>query len=241
MKLNRLSVLVLFFSVLSLASVSQGTSWKGLFVAGDHSIENFDNGREDLTNLFTKLGDLESIQLSSSKKYVSVQKGVASATYENIAKSFGQMKVSLKANDGCFIHMTSHGAKAQGFYLALSGILDPATFSSLVNQACGSAPTVILISACYSGQFITEDLKGPNRVIMTAARPDRPSFGCSPDTEYTYWDGCLLEEVPRSQTWVELYKNVNSCIAEKEAKLNVRPSEPQAFFGENTMTWEIMK
>lgn len=241
MKIKSLSVSVLFFSVLALASVSQATSWKGLFVAGDHSIENFDNGREDLTNLFTKLGDLESIQLSSSKKYISVQKDVYSATYENIVKSFDLMKSKLKATDGCFIHMTSHGAKGQGFYLALSGILDPDTFSTLVNQVCGSAPTVVLISACYSGQFITEDLKGPNRVILTAARADRPSFGCSPDTEYTYWDGCLLEEVPKSQTWVELYKNVNSCIAAKEAKLNVRPSEPQAFFGENTKNWEILK
>lgn len=83
-------------------------------------------------------------------------------------------------------------------------------------------------------------MKGPNRVILTAARADRPSFGCSADTEYTFWDECLLENVPKSNTWPEAYANTNACITKKEKELGAQPSEPQAFFGENTKNWEVM-
>lgn len=83
-------------------------------------------------------------------------------------------------------------------------------------------------------------MKGANRIVLTAARADRPSFGCSADTEYTYWDGCMLQELPNSNTWVDLYKNVNSCITKKEALIGVQPSEPQAYFGENTKDWTIL-
>ncbi len=238
--MKTIASLVLFIAFVSTASVSHAITWKGIFIAGDDSIENFDNGREDLTKQFSLLGDLSTKQLSSSDDYVSEKDGVLEANAENIINAFETL--ATKSGEGCLIHMTSHGANGQGFYLAKAGpgILPPDVFSQLVDQACGQEPTVILVSACYSGQFITEDLKGPNRVILTAARADRPSFGCSPDTEYTYWDGCMLEQLPKSNTWSDLYTNVNACITTKEAAIGVQPSEPQAFFGENTKEWTIL-
>lgn len=226
-------IFVLFFSV-----HANALDWKGLFVAGDDSIENFDNGREDLTALFSQRGSLTTLQLSSSDKYIQPEKGVYEANAQNINEAFVQLKTT--GNEGCLIHMTSHGAKGQGFYLSRAGILPPSSLEKLVDYACGSQPTVILISACYSGQFITEGLKGPNRVILTAARADRPSFGCSADTEYTYWDACMIHELPNSKTWKELYQNVNACITNKESAIGATPSEPQAFFGDNTQDWTIL-
>lgn len=229
---------VLFATLLTSASVSHALSWKGIFIAGDDSIENFDNGREDLTQAFSAKGTLTTVQLSSSSKYIDDKAGVYAAIAENIIPAFENM--SLKSDEGCFVHMTSHGIKGQGFYLSMAGVLTPDVLNELVTTACGDAPTVILISACYSGQFVNDGLAGPNRVILTAARADRPSFGCSADTEYTYWDGCMLREIPNSNTWVELYANVNTCISDKEAAIGATPSEPQAFFGENTKDWTIL-
>lgn len=236
MKLKKyvLSSLIILFT----ASVSQALTWKGIFIAGDDSIENFDNGREDLTAQFSKMGTLQSLQLSSSNKYISVEKNVYEANANNLVGAFRQLG-SISA-EACLIHMTSHGAQGKGFYLSRAGILSPAYFEQLVNKACGNLPTVVLVSACYSGQFITEKLKGPNRVILTAARADRPSFGCSADTEYTYWDHCLLNELPRSEKWTDLYANVQACISEKESVLHAKPSGPQAFFGVNTKDWKIL-
>lgn len=232
-------VLVLLLA-LGISSSATAFTWKAIFIAGDDSIANFDNGREDLATMLSKLGKIDAIHLSSARNQISQARGVYPATIQNISKAFMKFPVS-ELSEGCLVHMTSHGSKHQGFYLSLSGILTPQHFAGLVNERCGNAPTVVLISACYSGQFITESLKGPNRIILTAASAERPSFGCSPDTHYTYWDGCLLEEIPRSETWVQLEQRVRSCITKKETALGVPSSNPQAYFGQNTKNWGILK
>jgi len=229
------AVLVLLLSV---SPAAHAVDWKGIFVAGDDSIDNFDNGREDLTAAFGRAGNLVSTQqLSSSDKFIGG--AVAEANGPNFVDAF--KKLGIKNGEGCFLHLTSHGAKHGGFYLSRAGVLPPASLADLVNKFCGQAPTVILVSACYSGQFITDALKGPNRVILTAAREDRPSFGCSADTRYTYWDECVLSEVPHARTWKELYTGVNACITTKENELGANPSGPQAYFGANTANWGILQ
>ncbi len=237
--MNFKNALLHFAIVLSTVSFAHAYNWKGIFIAGDDSIENFDNGREDLTAQFSKLGNLETLQLTSTDKYVSADKGVLLANATNLSSAFEQL--ATKSGDACLIHMTSHGSRGEGFYLAKAGMLTPKALEQLLDKACGQLPTVVLISACFSGQFITETIKNPNRVIFTAARADRPSFGCSADTEYTYWDECVLRELPASKKWTDLYQNVNACITKKESALGARPSEPQAYFGENTKNWEILK
>lgn len=241
--MNCKKLLTLLFVLFTVSPSAHAVSWKGIFIAGDDSIDNFDNGREDLTAAFARKGAFAStFQLSSSDRFIGGK--VFEANANNILNAFRALKI--QAGEGCFIHMTSHGAHGEGFYLSRAsgprqpGILPPSTVAALVNKVCGEAPTVVLVSACYSGQFITNELKGPNRVILTAAREDRPSFGCSADTRYTYWDECVLSELNSSNTWQDLYKNVNACISGKEAELGAKPSGPQAFFGANTANWAIM-
>jgi hypothetical protein len=231
MKLNLFAIVLFGF----LSAQAQTFTWKGIFIAGDDSIDNFDNSRVDLTNLMSRLTKMDSLQFTSSRDRVS--NSVMPATVKNIAAVMNATPVG--SNEGCFIHMTSHGAKHQGFYLSLSGILSPDSFAQLVNKRCGNAPTIVLISACYSGQFLTESLKGPNRIIMTAAIESRPSFGCSADTRYTYWDACLLSEIPQSRTWLELSKKVQACIQARETAEGFPGSFPQAFFGTNTLNWTV--
>lgn len=227
------------FVVGAISAQAHANTWKSIFVAGDDSIENFDKGREDLAALFGQIGTVQAIHHSAAPKLTRLGSPIRLATVRNIADSFS--KLDVKADEGCFVHMTSHGIKNGGFYLTRDQPLLPSAFAKMVNAACGDQPTVILISACYSGQFITDELKGDNRVIMTAAIEDRPSFGCSPDTEYTYWDGCLVSEVPHSRTWNEVYANVKTCVEKKEQAIGVRPSLPQAFFGANTGGWVILE
>ena len=235
MKLNQFAILFVLFGFLS--AQAQTFTWQGVFIAGDDSIENFDNSRIDLSKMMTGYTNMEAIHFTSTRHLVS--NDVMPATIKNISGVLNSTPVG--ANEGCFIHMTSHGAKHQGFYLSLSGILGPDLFAQLINKRCGNAPTIILISACYSGQFLTESLKGPNRIIMTAAIEDRPSFGCSADTRYTYWDACLLSEIPRSQTWAQVAKNVQACIQAKETAEGFPGSFPQAFFGTNTLNWQVRR
>ena len=187
--------------------------WHALFLAGDDSIENFDNGRRDLSAMLGEIGD------------------------DGLEQAFSTLHASK--GQGCLIHMTSHGNQ-DGLYLAHADTLDPSYFAQLVDRSCGKYPTVILISACYSGVFLIEALKGPNRVILTAARDDRPSFGCSSDTRYTYWDACLLDTIEAGMLWSEVYDGVRACVRRKEREVGSEASQPQAFFGTRTGDWSVV-
>lgn len=223
--------------------VSAHADWKSVFISGDDSIPNFDNGRIAISEMFHTLGAYKEFQthLTSDKKLVTSE--VKLATLNNIARGFLGLRVNKKT-DGCLLFMTSHGIKNFGFYLSSGyegkeGAITPDQLSEVLDATCGEVPTVLLISACYSGQFV-QKLARDNRVIMTAAIKDRPSFGCSTDTVYTYWDECLLDNIPHNNTWEELYSDVKSCITRKESALGFQPSLPQAFFGKNVRNLSIL-
>jgi hypothetical protein len=210
--------------------------WHALFLAGDDSIENFDNGRRDLTALFDQIGTMDDVQLTSSRQ-VARSEDIVLADADGIDQTFAQFGASK--GQGCLIHLTSHGSE-EGLYLSQAGTMEPAELERFVDRACDKYPTVILISACYSGVFLTDDLEGPNRIILTAARDDRPSFGCSSDTRYTYWDACLLDTIEDGALWRKIYDRVLSCVRRKERQIGAEASEPQAFFGANTHDWTVL-
>jgi len=229
----------LLLIALSASFSAQAVEWKSIFISGDDSIENFDNGRKTLSTMLAPLGAHVENQVHLTSADKEVKKGVKLATGENVVSAFQNLKITKK-KDGCFVFMTSHGAKNQGFYLSRAGILTPANLAQLLDTACGDEPTVVLISACYSGQFINNTLAKKNRVIMTAAIADRPSFGCSADTKYTYWDECIIDSLPSVNTWEELYTDVKACISDKETRLGFQASKPQAFFGESMKGLNIL-
>jgi hypothetical protein len=70
-----------------------------------------------------------------------------------------------------------------------------------------------------------------NRVIITAARADRSSFGCQADRTYTVFDECLLGALPETGAWRGVYQASLGCVRRRERELGVLPSQPQAFFG----------
>ena len=71
----------------------------------------------------------------------------------------------------------------------------------------------------------------PNRIILTAARDDRPSFGCQVHRTYNFFDECLLGVLPGSVTWRAAFGGAKGCVRQMERALKARPSEPQAYFG----------
>ncbi|MBT3980425.1 MAG: hypothetical protein HOE90_03680 [Bacteriovoracaceae bacterium] len=229
--------LFLSFHSFSQEIYSNNYDWKGIFISGDAKIANFDAGRTDISELFRSSGIDSQIHYSVDPNYVD-DRTVFSPTAENLIAGFSALEINPEL-DGCLIHMTSHGAKGKGFLIRGLGIIPPKFISSVVNSYCGNAPTVILISACYSGQFITSSLAGDNRIILTAAHKNLPSFGCSADEEYTFWDGCIIEEMGKSVTWADLHSNVKTCISSKEKALGVRPSLPQSYFGKNVKDLEV--
>jgi hypothetical protein len=97
----------------------------------------------------------------------------------------------------------------------------------MIDTACTGRPTVVIISACFSGVFVPA-LKGPDRMILTAARRDRSSFGCGESDRYPFFDDCMLRVWPSAADFSALGPLVTACVAAREAEVGARPpSQPQ--------------
>jgi hypothetical protein len=90
---------------------------------------------------------------------------------------------------------------------------------------------VVVISACFSGVF-TSALARKNRLVLTAARSDRSSFGCGESDKYPFFDGCVLESLPQSVDFLGLAARTRACVARREREEEMSPpSDPQISAG----------
>ena len=218
---------------------ADGTSnltWKAALMTGDDSLDTFDNARKTLTTEFLHMGVLPGNIKELSMNPHERKRGTMPSSAVNLAGALRELSVGDQ--DACLIHMTSHGSQ-QGFYLRNGPPISPQALNRILDSSCGERPTVVLISACYSGVFVGPAMQKKNRIILTAARQDRTSFGCSAENEYTYWDSCLIDSLPKSDSWKSLYGMIQQCVETKESRLTFKPSLPQAYFGEQVSDLKI--
>ena len=204
--------------------------WAVILVAGDYRAHSgapskvFDNARHDLGEAFAKIGFSKKNMAQFSVDY---DDGTDHADIGQIATAM--QTVAARAKDGCLIYFTSHGTP-DGIIVG-DAVLGGAQMRDMVNDACGSRPSVIVMSACYSGQFVSP-LMGDNRIILTAARPDRTSFGCGEMDHYTFFDDCFLRVLAIAGDFPSLGGLAQRCVAEREAQMKATPpSEPQVSVG----------
>ena len=214
------------------ASANQFANWAVLIVAGDDHAHDgthadvFDNARRDLAKSFAAIGFTPANMVEFS---VDPAPDAQETKISAIATALWD--VSNRAPGCCMIYFTSHGIYDKGILVG-NGILAPDRFATMVDNACGSKPAVIVMSSCFSGQFVPA-LSGQNRMIFTAARPDRTSFGCGADLKYTYFDQCFLEAFPGSGDFPGLAVLTNQCVTLREHKEGATPpSEPQLSVGD---------
>ncbi len=109
--------------------------------------------------------------------------------------------------------------------------IDPVWLKSALDKA-GIRWRVIVVSACYSGTFI-EPLKDENTLIITAARADRASFGCTNDADLTYFGRAFFAEGMREQSSLDgAFLQAVRRVGERETLMGFEPSEPQRYIGE---------
>jgi hypothetical protein len=237
MRPARLIVLVagFWFAALGWAqAASPFSDWSAVIVAGDWHAhdggpsEAFDNARRDVALALGRAGfEPQNIRQFSVRperyRDTHPQKAEPRGIYDAL------VALSRRTSGGCLFYMTSHGAP-QGAQLG-QGILQPATLANMLDQSCGERPTVVVISACFSGVFVPT-LAKPNRAVLTAARPDRTSFGCGQDDKYPYFDDCFLSSIPAAHDFSALAGAVRQCVRARETAEKVSPpSEPQFWVG----------
>jgi hypothetical protein len=202
--------------------------WQAVLVAGDDAQPVFDNAVDAFAR-WLGLGGVPSSdihRLSASPRDPRVEPASAERIIQRIA--------SLRARPGagCLIFITSHGQEGSGIWLAYSGeFLEPARLAQALSVGCAAVPSVVILSSCYSGVYTQGAMRAQNRIILTAARADRPSFGCQADRTYTVFDECLLAALPRAPTWRAVYAASLGCVRARERELEVLASQPQAWFG----------
>lgn len=152
------------------------------------------------------------------------------ATSASLGRSFQALAERSGAEDLIFIYLTSHGSAQHELHidqprLQLADL--PASELASLLTPLKDRYKVLVISACYSGGFIPE-LQDEKTLVITAARADRVSFGCSEENDFTYFGRALfaeaLQETDDLQRAFELAK---ASVAVREKSDGFEPSEPQ--------------
>lgn len=210
--------------------------WASFIVAADWTdsrgrpIEAFDNARRDLARAFEAVGfdrELMVDRTLNPERPDTAAPGEALRDFETAAQ---------QGTRGCLAYFTSHGAPSRGsqpgfIVFGPGGRLEPASMRTILERTCGTRPTVVVVSACFSGGFIPA-LAAPNRLIITAARLDRSSFGCGAGVTYPYFDDCVMRSLETAPDFIALAGQARACVAERERAEGLSPpSEPQVSIG----------
>jgi Peptidase C13 family len=144
-----------------------------------------------------------------------------------------------RSEDALILYATAHGAPGIGVVYKDSdkgyGMVAPKRLGGLLDQL-GIVRRMLLISACYSGQFV--GLATPESVVVTAADDDRTSFGCAPANDWTFFGDALINHAFRKpQPFAAATDEAFKLISDWEYKEGLTSSKPRLFMGEKAKSW----
>jgi len=144
-----------------------------------------------------------------------------------------------KREDALILYTTSHGAPLgivyndgdQGF-----GAISPARLADMLGQL-GFRRRVIIVSACFSGLFISP-LAGEDTAILTASAGDRTSFGCQANADWTFFGDALINHALRkAQPLDAAAAEARALVEAWEARGRLTPSLPRTLIGAGAARW----
>ena len=134
--------------------------------------------------------------------------------------------------DVLFLLVSSHGApRGLGVEVSGSGLMTARQLRAMLD-ASRIKNRVIVVSACYAGQFIGP-LAGPNTVVITAANATNPSFGCSNQRTYTYFGDAFFNYgiAQKGRDLKGAFAVAKTTVTQWERRDGERPSQPQISVG----------
>jgi hypothetical protein len=162
------------------------------------------------------------------------------ATTENVEQVLLKVGAMARPQDKVVVLLTTHG-NVDMLSVNFNDKEYPHINGRALNQwlaGLRGKPTLLLVSACFSGSFL-QTLSGPSRVVLTAAARDRSSFGCQFQSTNTYFVDALLNQSSLKDRSIEqLMEQAKIAIdkRERDGKLSP-PSLPQMFVGTAAKTW----
>jgi len=167
------------------------------------------------------------------------------ATRTSVKKSLQALDAAMDpSEDLLLVHFVSHGDSGGNLYFADNKL--PLNDLSTADgkqwlDALRAQHQWIIVSACYSGQWI-EALTSPGRAVFTSAAADRTSFGCSDDSLRTWFSAALygdaLEDgIGDPAAW---FAAADQRVTEMEKEQGIEEaahSLPQAAIGSEFIQW----
>jgi hypothetical protein len=177
------------------------------------------------------------------------------ATPDNFQAAIGKIGRTIDPKeDLVVVFITSHGGPDGAVGVQekgrLSGALRPLNLRQSLQQA-GIRSRVVIVSACFSGNFIPP-FNDPDTLVLTAAAADKTSFGCEPSRDFTYFGDAMFNHALRGGEGVlAAYDEALGLIAKWEGELHANweklpgpqraatpepvPSNPQKNIGDNIL------
>ena len=178
--------------------VSSPSGWQAVLVAGDNAQPVFDNAVAAVRNWLAAGGvPAQNIHVLSATQGATqgARQGAAEpASAERVLARIAALRPA--PGEGCLSLLRPGGPRERGLSLThLAASSASRRTGAGLSAGCARAPTVIIVSGCYHGGFTA--MRAPNRIVITAARADRPSFGCAVERTYAVFDECLIGSLPQ--------------------------------------------
>jgi len=155
------------------------------------------------------------------------------ATVTSIDRAIQSLAEQMDPDQDILVtYFTSHGTRDHRFYINQPGLeLNNLAASQLATmlERIPVKHKVIIISACFSGGFI-DHLKDEHTMILTSARHDNVSFGCSDDSEFTYFGRAFFANALQyTSSFRDAFHLAFKEISRWEAEDEYDPSIPQIY------------
>jgi hypothetical protein len=223
------TVLVALLLTASLAcSAQSNTRWHVVLAAVGNEQNVFDNFVSDFAGMLKGHSDIASF----TELHASMDGRWTASGLVGLERSLAMLMP--QEGEGCLVYLTGHGAP-DGIAMSAdtpTRYVRPGRLELMLNP-CAGRPTILVVSACFSGTYMRPGITRDERIVMTASAANLPSFGCSNNLHYTFFDQCFMDAWPHHNNWGLLADDVRTCVNSTETKNNFPASKPQVFFGPN--------
>jgi hypothetical protein len=149
-------------------------------------------------------------------------------------------QVADPREDVLVLYTTSHGSPEDGLQYKDPkrgyGWISPQRLGTMLGVS-GMPNRLLTISACYSGIFLPH-LASDSSVVISAAASDRPSFGCSPGNDWTYFGDAFINRALRKpQPLPAAFAEARRQVGRWEARDKLPGSNPQISIGKDVLRW----
>ena len=201
--------------------------------APDASQDVFLKEMRYVRRLFEERFDTAGRSIALASSYDALEElPIASVT--NLSRALARVGQAMNDEDVLVLFISAHGDREHRLSAWQPPIelapLTPTALGRLLHDA-GIKWRIVVVSACYSGGYI-EPLRDDNSIVITAAAPDRSSFGCEQGRDFTYFGQAYFRDaLAKNSSFVDAFALAKELVAKQEASENLPASLPQMWVG----------